>query len=57
MFKWFKSTTVIGLLGVVASTVASPDVLALIPAQYAHLAVTAGAVLAAFGIRRRLPAP
>lgn len=55
--KWLQSTTVIGLAGVVASVVASPDFLAVLPAKYVTLATTLSGCLAAFGIRRRLPTP
>lgn len=56
-FNWLKSTTVLGILGGIATVLASPDFLAVIPAKYVPLAGSICAALAFFGIRRRLPAP
>ena len=57
MSKWFRSTTVIGVLTSLAGVLASPDVLALLPPKVTTIATAVGAALAAFGIRRRLPNP
>ncbi len=49
--KFLKSKTIQGLLGIVGTLVASPDVLALIPEKYSTIATTLFGVWAAFGIR------
>ena len=55
--KWIRSTTVIGVLTALAGVITSPDVLAILPPKVTTIATAVGAALAAFGIRRRLPAP
>ena len=49
--KFLKSKTVQGLLGIVGTLVASPDVLALIPERYSSIATTLFGVWTAFGLR------
>ena len=55
MKKWFKSLTLAGVLGGIATVVASPDLLAILPQKYVPLAGTISGALVALGIRRRLP--
>lgn len=55
MLKHLKGFTGIGIAGTVATLIASPDVLGVLPDKYAHILTTVSACLAAFGIRRRLP--
>lgn len=53
--KKMLGTTGAGLATGLAGVIASPDVLALLPVKYSTILTALGAVLAAFGIRRRLP--
>lgn len=55
MLKSLKGITGAGIAGALATLIASPDVLAILPAKYVTIANTVSAVLVAFGIRRRLP--
>lgn len=53
--KLLKGFTGAGIAGAIATLIASPDVLGVLPDKYVHIFTTISAVLAAFGIRRRLP--
>lgn len=55
MLKSLKGFTGVGIAGTLATLIASPDVLGLLPEKYATILTTLSACLAAFGIRRRLP--
>lgn len=57
VLRWFRSSTVVGIVTGLTGVISSPDVLALLPPKYATLLTALGAALAAFGIRRKLPAP
>ncbi len=55
MLKTLKGFTGAGIAGAVATLVASPDVLNVLPPKYVHIAGVISGLLAVFGIRRRLP--
>lgn len=56
MLKHLKGFTGAGIATGVATLIGSPDVLNVLPPRYVHIAAAVSAVLAVFGIRRRLPA-
>lgn len=52
--SWWKSSTIGGTLLAGLSVIASPDVLALVPAKFAWVGVVIGAVAAQVGLRQAI---
>jgi hypothetical protein len=55
--SFLRSKTIQGLIGIVGTLVVSPDVLAVIPDRYVHVATTIFGVWTALGIRHASAKP